>query len=183
LLVVAVLLVILSTLYWGRSSGSRQRALQAACQRNLQQLYVVMELYAAEHQGRFPSNPKARTSAEALALLVPKYTSETRTFICPGAKTPVDLPAQTFARQTISYAFYMGQWITNTSGLLLTDAQLNAEAKAAGERVFSGTGKGPGSNHHRFGGNVMYIDGRVERIPAKAPSPMPLAPGIVLLNP
>jgi type II secretory pathway pseudopilin PulG len=183
LLIVLALLIIMTVMYWGRSSGSRQRALQAACQRNLQQVYVVTELYATENRGSFPVQLTARTPAEALAVLVPKYTSETRSFICPGVKDPEDLPAKSFARQKISYAYYMGQQSTNANELLLTDAQVNSEAKAAGDLVFSATGKGPGSNHHRFGGNLVYSDGRVVRTGTNATSPMPLNRGIVLLNP
>ncbi len=183
LMVVAAILVIVSTLYWGRSSGNRQRDLQNACQRNLQQLYVALDLYAREHQGRFPANEEARTSAAALAVLVPLYTSETRAFVCPGVKDPVDLPAKSFARQKIGYAFYMGQWSTNANGLLLTDAQVDAGPKTAGQQVFSPNGNGPGNNHHRYGGNLMFSDGRVERIGPRAAAAMPIPPGVKLLNP
>src|SRR5262249_5059884 len=50
LLVVAILLV-LASLYFGPSAGSRQRALQAACQKNLQKLYIALQIYATDSGG------------------------------------------------------------------------------------------------------------------------------------
>jgi len=183
LLAVAAILMISFTLFWGRSSDSKQRDLQISCQRNLQQLFVAADLYAADHHGFFPKVSEAKISAEALALLVPRYTSETRAFVCPGVKDPVDLPAKAIARQKIGYAYYMGESITNALGILLTDAQVNSQAKTPGDQVFSKTGHGPGNNHYRSGGNLLFIDGNIERIGVRAKTAMALPAGISLLNP
>ena len=183
LICVAAILMILAALYYGRSSGDRQRELRAKCSQNLQQIYISVQLYANEEQGRTPVVLGARTSAAALALLVPRYTSATRSFICPGAKDPKDLPVENFARQTISYSYYMGQWITNANGLLLTDQQVNTQAKSSGQLVFSTDGKGRGNNHHSFGGNLLFADGRVETIGPRTPQFMPITPAVKLLNP
>lgn len=183
LLCVTAILLVMAALYFGKSSGDRQLELQAKCSQNLEKIYISLQLYANDGQGRAPLIPGAESPAEALALLVPRYTSETRSFICPGAKTPADLPVESFARQQISYAFYMGQWMTNTEGLLMTDQQVSALAKSPGQLVFSADGKGRGNNHQAHGGNLLFTDGRVERIGPRTPQSMPIRPAVKLLNP
>ena len=183
LLCVTAILLVMASLYWGKSSGDRQREVQEKCRQNLQQIYISIQLYANDEHGRAPLVLEAKTPAAALALLVPRYTSETRSFICPGAKSPADLPVGSFARQHISYAFYMGQWMTNADGLLMTDQQVNAEPKSPGQLVFSVDGKGRGNNHQAHGGNLLFADGRADRIGPRTPQSMPVRPAVKLLNP
>src|SRR5512133_2277453 len=89
LLLVVAILVVLFTLYWGPGSGSRERALFSACQGNLQKIHVALALFANDNDGRFPGGAAAKTSAEALDPLVPRYNSDTSTFICPAGKDSV----------------------------------------------------------------------------------------------
>jgi prepilin-type processing-associated H-X9-DG protein len=56
-------------------------------------------------------------------------------------------------------------------------------AKAAGQNVFSTSGKPPGNNHEKNGGNVLFCDGHVEFTPPRAAFALPLGEGVVLLNP
>ncbi len=85
LLAVAAILLLLLVLYWGPStSGNRQREAQKECQDHLQKIYIAMNIYATDHAGKFPEAAGARTSAEALDALVPRYTVDTAVFICPG---------------------------------------------------------------------------------------------------
>ncbi len=88
LLAVLAIILILTTLYWGSSSGSRQRKLQTACQANLQKIDVAMEIYANDHAAKFPEVPGARTSEEALELLVPRYTADTSVFTLSRQQGP-----------------------------------------------------------------------------------------------
>ena len=183
LLITVAIILILSTLYFGPNTAGKQQALKRACQKNLEKIYVSMELYANEHAGRFPDEPGARTSEEALSVLVPKYTSDPSPFACPGSS---DGPLQSgtgLRGQRISYAYYMGRTLTNTAQVLMSDRQVDTLGKAAGEAVFSTTGKGPGNNHRKFGGNLLFCDGHAESIPAIAPFSLPLTNGEVLLNP
>ncbi len=183
LLVTVALILILTTMYWSPNTSSRQRQLKTACQRNLQNIYIAMEIYANEHGGRFPESTNARTSGQALDLLVPRYTSDTSMFTCPGSKDSTIAPGQSLLRHKISYAYYMGRSLTNTQQVLMSDKQINTEPKAVGQAAFSTTGKPPGNNHRRFGGNFMFGDGRLEMSPAKTPFPLETGPGTVLLNP
>jgi len=182
LLTLAIVLVLMAILY-GSGSRSAQNRRKSACQKNLQTIYLALQIYAEDFQGRFPARNEAHSSEEPLSLLIPKYTSVTESFICPGSADERLPEAETFERRRISYAYYMGRAITNVAEPLVTDRQIRTEARTAGAPLFSTTGQGPGSNHHKFGGNVMFSDGRIEMVPAHAPFAMPLVAGVVLLNP
>src|SRR5258708_30642756 len=73
LLIAVVIVLILTTLYWGPNNANRQKALQSACQKNLEKIFVAMEIYANDHGGKFPETAGARTSEEPLAVLLPPY--------------------------------------------------------------------------------------------------------------
>jgi len=183
LLATVAILLILTTLYFGPNNSNRQQALKRVCQRNLEKIFVSMEIYANEHGSKFPDQPGARTSGEALDLLVPKYTSDPSALICPGSKD-AELPsAQSIRSRTISYAYYMGRFLTNTQQVLMSDRQVDTRAKVAGQAVFSINGKPPGNNHRKFGGNFLFCDGHCQMSPAAAPFALGLGAGEVLLNP
>jgi prepilin-type N-terminal cleavage/methylation domain-containing protein/prepilin-type processing-associated H-X9-DG protein len=183
LLITLALILILTTMYWGFNSRSNQRTQQKACQKNLQKIFIALEIYANDHAKKFPVVASARTSEEALDVLVPRYTADTATFICPGSKN-AELPAgESFLKRRISYAYYMGRRSADTAEALMSDKQVDTQAKTAGQQIFSTTGKPPGNNHHKFGGNFLFCDGHMELTPARAPFSLALTQGVVLLNP
>ncbi len=183
LLLVMAILIILFTIYWGPSSASRQRALQASCQKNLQKLYIALQIYANDHSGKFPAVAGARTPAEPLDLLVPRYDSDTSAFVCPGTGKSSPPAGQSIRSRKISYAYYMGRSLTNAQLPLLTDQQVDSQPKSPGQLLFSSDGKAPGNNHKKFGGNVLFGDGHADLSPAHAAFALPIRPGEVLLNP
>jgi prepilin-type N-terminal cleavage/methylation domain-containing protein len=184
LLIVAALVLVLTSLYWESSAGSRQRQLRTNCQQDLQKIYMALQIYANDSASRFPVVPGARTSEEALSVLIPRYTVDTAVFICPASKDP-PLPAgDPFAKQKISYAYYMGRRSADAQEPLLSDRQVNTDSKAAGNPVFSSTGKAPGNNHGKEGGNFLFGDGRAQWSPVNVGFPIPLTSGgVILLNP
>jgi prepilin-type N-terminal cleavage/methylation domain-containing protein/prepilin-type processing-associated H-X9-DG protein len=183
LLIVIALLLILTTMYWGSSSSSRRRQQQEACRGNLEKIYIALQIYAADHAGAFPQVAGARTSEEALSALVPRYTVDTAAFICPGGKDS-PLPAgEPFRNKRISYAYIMGHKATDTQAVLMSDRQVNARAKNPGDQVFSTTGKPPGNNHGKAGGNLLFVDGHAEATAAQLPFSLAITQGLVLLNP
>jgi len=119
-----------------------------------------------------------------LSLLVPKYTADTSLFICPGSEDGALPSGQSIAKHRISYAYYMG--LRSDSGAqwpLLSDAQINVDAKRKGDRLFSAENKRPGNNHRGFGGNVLFADGHVEDSSGEATADLPIPAGGTLLNP
>ena len=182
LLLTVVIILILTTLYWSPNRASRQRTLQSACQNNLHKLYIAMNIYATDHAGNFPVVAGARKSAQALDPLVPRYSSDTSIFICPGANESAPPGGESIRNRTISYAYYMGRASTNQD-VLITDRQVDTKPKAVGQLVFSPDGKPPANNHRQFGGNFLFCDGHIDPSSPKTGIALDLGPGEVLLNP
>jgi prepilin-type N-terminal cleavage/methylation domain-containing protein len=182
LLITMVVLIVLMSMYWGPGSKNRQREQIKRCQRNLQKIYVAMEIYAMDSGEKFPFVPGAKTSEEAMVLLVPRYTADTSIFICPGGDDS-SLSGESLVKQKISYAYYMGRRSSEKNDVLMSDRQVDTRPKSAGDPVFSSNGEAPGNNHHKYGGNFLFCDGRLESISAPAPFPLAYTPEVELLNP
>jgi prepilin-type processing-associated H-X9-DG protein len=170
-------------MYWGSNTASRQRKQQVLCQQNLQKLFVALQIYANDQAGKFPEVTNAQTSEAALDRLVPKYTVDTDSFICPGSGNSSLPSGESLLKRRISYAYYMGWRATDEQMVLLTDRQVNTSAKTNGQSLFSTTGAAPGNNHKKYGGNLLFCDGHIQLSPSAAPIGLPLPPGGVLLNP
>lgn len=183
MLITLVLLIIMVTMLYGFGSSSHQKQQKKSCQKNLQKIYVALEIFANEHDGLFPMLSGAQTAEGPLSLLVPRYTTDIGPFICPGSKDSPLPSGESFARRRISYAYLMGWRLTNAAAVVMSDRQVNTQPKIKGERIFSGTGKAPGNNHHKYGGNVLFSDGHLEMSGSLAPVPVKWPQGVVLLNP
>lgn len=183
LLITLALMIVMFVMLYGFGSGSHQQRQKKLCQNNLQKIYVAMEIFANEHDGAFPMLAGAETAEDALALLVPRYTADTGSFICPGSKDSPIPSGASFAKRKISYAYFMGLRLTNFAAVLMTDRQVNTQPKNKGETIFSAGGKSPGNNHHQYGGNYLFGDGHVEMSSSMAPFSLVWPQGVVLLNP
>jgi prepilin-type processing-associated H-X9-DG protein len=184
MLISTVIVSIAFVMAFGAGSKFGQTRRKAACAANLGQLHMALSVYAAEHNGAFPVLPGAVSSEAPLSELVPRYTTDTALFICPGSKHKMLPGAQPFADRRVSYAYYMG--LTRDAlpqAPLVSDAQVDTHTKQKGEALFSATGKAPGHNHRRYGGNVLFVDGHVETGDAVALSSLEIPRGAVLLNP
>jgi len=184
LFLVMVIIFILFTLYLSSGSKSAQEKRLAACQANLQSIYPALSTFAQDNNGGLPAVPGATNAEAPLSLLVPKYTTGTEFFICPGGEDKPLPGAQPFADKKISYAYYMGRALADGGGApLMSDAQVNTLPKTTGQLVFSLDGKKPGNNHNKFGGNILFCDGNVQYTPAVLTFALPLATNVILLNP
>jgi prepilin-type processing-associated H-X9-DG protein len=183
LLIVLALMIILTVMMWGFGSESHQHSMQRACRQNLEKIYVSLQIYANDFGGKPPENTNATRSEEPLSLLVPRYTADTSIFICPGSKDSPLPSGVSFANRKISYAYYMGQRLGDAQQPLMSDWQVNTLPKQAGDLVFSATGKPPGNNHHKYGGNFLFCDGHVELTPPPLAFSLATTQGVVLLNP
>lgn len=182
LLVVGIILIVAS-LYWRGTSRSSQSQQRKSCEKNLQKIFIALEIFATDHGGKLPEVPGARTSGEALDGLVPRYTVDTSAFICPASQAAALPAGEAIAKRKISYAYYMGRRRSDAAEVLMSDQQVDTLAKAAGQLAFSATGVAPGNNHQQAGGNFLFGDGHTEPTPARVPFSLGLPPGVVLLNP
>lgn len=183
LLVLAIILLVLfmsSDGYFKERARNRMKA----CARNLADQYVALQTYANDHNGWFPIVTNATSPSQPLAMLIPKYTTQTEFWICPGSGDSALKPAVPFTGKKISYAYFMG-WPRNApaDAVLASDAQVDSQPKVAQQLVFSPNGKGPGSNHGADGGNFLKADGSQGHSPSHASVPFPVPAGVKLLNP
>jgi type II secretory pathway pseudopilin PulG len=183
LLCTLVIIIILAIMISGRGSGSRQRRDMMNCSKNLQTVYTALTIYAADNKGAFPIVTNAISSEAPLSLLVPKCTTETSIFICPGSPDSALPQGEAFANRKISYAFYMGWPVNSTGAPLLSDRQVDTTSKKVDAPLFSADGKGAGANHHKYGGNVLFIGGEVKRSAPQAKFELSFPTNVILLNP
>jgi prepilin-type processing-associated H-X9-DG protein len=178
------IIIIMFTMYWSGGSRAYQAKQIASCALNLQNIYVAMRTFSIDNTNTLPLLPGAPTSEPVLSQLVPKYTTTTAIFICPGCNDSPLPDARPFASRRISYAYYMGRTLNDgAASALISDRQVNTESKIPGQLLFSPDGKKPGANHNKYGGNVMFCDGNVQVSPSVSAFTLTNGPGVVLLNP
>lgn len=182
LLVVAIILIL--TVITGKNLGTGGDKNLKACQANLQKIYVALSLYKNDNGGAFPAVLAANNPAAPLSLLVPKCTTTTELFICPGSSDEALPEAQPFANGKISYAYYMGR--TTNEGpdeIIVSDAQVDVAPKNKGQTIFSPDGHKPGNNHGKKGGNLLTLGGEVITSGPVAARDYRYPPQVRLLNP
>jgi len=184
LLVVMALILIMYVMLYSPSARSHQMKMKAVCARNLRNVYTALQTYDRDQSGVLPAVTNAVTSEAPLSLLIPRYTTGTEFFICPGSGDKALPDATPFADRRISYAYYMGRKLSEGAGQpLMSDRQVNTEPKSAGDVVFSPDGKKPGNNHHKYGGNFLFCDGSIQASPARAAFKLLFPTNVTLLNP
>jgi len=184
LLISTALVMIFYAVALGAGSKYGQTRRKAACAVNLAQMHLALSLFAAEHDGAFPVLAGATTSEAPLSDLVPRYTTDTSIFLCPGGRHWGLPAAQPFADRRISYSYYMGLTREASAEVpLVSDAQTDTHGKRQGDPLFSASGAAPGNNHRGFGGNVLFVDGHVETCAAVATRELAIPTGAILLNP
>lgn len=184
-MMICVLLILVLTIIIGGGFGSEARKkTNAACQANLQKIYLALSIYENDNKGSLPFFKGATSPSEPLSLLIPKSTTTTEIFICPGSKNDPLPEGERFAARKISYAFYMG-WSTNDAAgqIIASDAQVNDSPKSAGQPVFSANGHKPGNNHGKYGGNLLSGSGEVSASGPMASRDLQFPADVRLLNP
>ena len=184
LVIVLVLLIVLTVIMGGQYGPAGRKRAQAECRKNLQKIYLALSIYENDNNGTFPFVKDAMTSAEPLSLLVPKSTTVTEMFICPGSKDQPLPEAESFAQRKISYAYYIGRTTNDAPDeIIVSDAQVDTAPKKKGQQIFSADGEPPGNNHHKDGGNLLSRGGEVTGSGPKAARDFTYPPGVRLLNP
>jgi type II secretory pathway pseudopilin PulG len=183
LLVVLALILILTVLSAGRLTTSARKRELASCGNNLQKIYLALNFFRTDN-GAYPFLADAVTSAEPLSLLVPKGTTDTQIFICPGSGDKALPESEPFGKRHISYDYYMGR-ATNggPQEIVVSDWQVDTSPKVKGSLVFSVDGKKPGNNHDAVGGNLLSCGGAVVFSGPKAAQDLVFPPTVRLLGP
>lgn len=182
LLVSMLLAVTLYAVLVGPSAAQVRKKHLADCAENLRKIHFTLGIYGNDHNGAYPPAAGATNSEQALSVLVPKSTSDTRFFICPATGRDPLPQGRPFAERRISYAYAAGLSRSDAPAVpLLSDAH---KGTAPGKRrVFSTDGKGAGNNHGEHGGNVLFNDGHIEQIAAQSEIDLTLPAQAVWLNP
>lgn len=184
LVLTLAIILILVTLYWKPSGAGKQARRLAACQVNLQKLFMAMEIYAGENSGKFPNRPGSTSAEEAFQVLVPKYTSDLKFFVCPASGVAPLNPDKPIGGQRVSYSLFMGQDTRGSDIPLVSDALAVTNFPAdTNQVIFSVSGKPPGNNHAKAGGNILFTDGNVQHSSGLPASPWKAKPGVIILNP
>lgn len=168
----------------GRGMFSNHERLVMDCQKNLQKIYLAMSIYEIDHKGSYPVVMDASTSEAPLSLLVPRSTAMTEIFICPASNENKLPEGEPFAKRKISYAYYMGRSKSDgADALLLTDRQINTLPKIKRQQMFSEDGNGPGANHAKAGGNLLFCDGSFRMAKPRVAHDYLFPTNVILLNP
>jgi hypothetical protein len=178
LLISTAMIMIFYVVSFGAGSKFGQTKRKATCAVNLRQMQMSLALFANEHDGAYPVQAGATSSEGPLSELVPRYTSDTSLFICPGSKHKALPGAQPFAHRHISYAYYMGLRQDAPPGTpLISDAQVDLHAKREGDPLFSPSGSGPGTTTVATAAMFCLSTAmwRLEARPRHAISPFPPA--------
>jgi len=184
LMVLVAVILILYVMAYGPTQKAYQNRQMVLCQKNLQMIDIALKIYAADYHDSYPLVPGAATSEAPLSLLVPRFTTETSVFICPGSSNHRLPEARSFVDRKISYAYYMGRTARDgADAMLLSDEQVDTHPRRVGDPMFSVTGKPPAANHRQFGGNVLFSDGHAEQFPPVATRDFAFSNPVVLLNP
>ncbi len=183
LLVTFAIMVIVMSMLYGFGSARHQKTQKQLCADNLQKIFVATQIYANDFSGKFPFRTNALTSETALDVLVPKYSTDTSIFICPGGRDSTFTSGDSLSAHKISYAYFMGRQIDSATAFLSSDRLLDTLPKRMGDFIFSTNGKSAGNNHHKYGGNFLLTDGSVTPSEAQLELPALETNGIILLNP
>ena len=180
-------LIILAVILDNSLSVSHRRTTREQCRNNLQTISLALNIYSNDNHGTLPFLKDAALPSAPLSLLLPKSTTETAIFLCPGSKDSPLPEGESFAQRRISYAYYMGR-ATNEGAspgpqAVLSDWQLNTLPKTKGQPLFSPDGKKPANNHGKDGGNILLDTGEVVFSGTNAARDLPVPLGVTLLNP
>jgi prepilin-type processing-associated H-X9-DG protein len=78
----------------------------------------------------------------------------------------------------------MGRTKSDGAGaLLVSDRQVNTFPKISRQLIFSDTGKPPGANHSKAGGNLLFCDGEIKSSKPRASRDLLFPTNVILLNP
>ena len=176
LLVVVAIIAVLAALYLPATNRAKGKAVRIQCVGNLHQVGLAFQMFAEDHNGRYPMQVSAREggSKEFTAggnayrhfQAVSNELVLSKVLLCPADKLRKSADWQSLTNDNISY-FVGLDAVSGKPGYLLSgDRNITNQTSAGGNIMYLSTNAMAGWNSelHNFRGNVLFADGRVEQL-------------------
>ncbi len=166
LLFVISLIGILAAMLLPALAKARESARRSACASNLREMGLAIHRYTIEHKGELPWSGGG-DDARCFADLLHEYVGDPAIYMCPSdASYDPNIPLEgTGLGEWGSYRQsydYLGAWTNEPIPIDLENPILPNPNVPIVWDVFSASRDGRFASHNPAGGNVCYIDGRVE---------------------
>ena len=176
LLVVIAIIGILAALYLPATARAKIRATQVRCVGNLHQVGLAFQMFAEDHNGRYPMQVSARDggSLEFAAggnafrhfQAVSNELVLSKLLLCPADKQRRSAGWQNLTNDNLSY-FVGLDAVSGKPGYLLSgDRNITNQTATSGNILYLSTNAMAGwsGELHNFKGNALFADGRVEQL-------------------
>jgi len=166
LLVVIAVVMILAALLMPAILRAQRSALVSSCSGNLRQIVQGLMSYAHAHSMYMPCIQAKSKSHDDLSPLVPAFVGDIRVFRCPASQydfptEPAHIEKKSSAGGELSYE-YPGEYVLSLARRVNPEfAMLVYDDDGRGRNVCTDV-----DAHSPEGGNMSFVDGRVEWIPA-----------------
>jgi len=184
LLVVVAIIAILAAMLLPALARAREKARRSVCIANLKQIGLALRMYSQDYRENFPFTAAnaSQTTIGCLSLLVPRYVSTQKSFICPSdlihktanyagtGEAPAEIETRTLADLTgrvdnagCSYAYAMAcTEQTDPDTVLVCDKAGNPDTQFSKGEL--STGGQNNTNHMKAGINALYVGGQSQWI-------------------
>lgn len=194
ILVAIAVIAVLAVILLPTMQSSRERAKRALCANNLRQIYIVMNLFADDHDGQFVGDSNARwidgeeisLTHESFFQLIPRYTDDMFIFWCPSLNTSGMIGGNRMGPRAY-FANMNMRWNTNYICYKNLSPSSGSEAVLVLDdvrypNVPSLTQWNMESNHKNEGGNELFCDGHIRWVNGRKPILNPPGTGELLLG-
>ncbi len=176
LLVVIVIIGILVALYLPATGRAKSKAVQVQCVGNLRQVGLAFQMFAEDHNGKYPMQVSARDggskefasggNAFRHFQAVSNELVLSKVLLCPADKQCKSAAWHSLTNDNLSY-FVGLDAVSGKPGYLLSgDRNITNQTAVAGSILYLSTNALAGWSEelHNFKGNVLFADGRVEQL-------------------
>lgn len=175
LLVVIAIIGLLAALYLPAAARAKSKAVQIQCLSNLKQIGLSFHVFADDHEGRYPMQVSARNggSLEFVAggnafrhfQCLSNLLSDPRVVLCPADKAKLSGHWPTLSNDNVSYFVGLDASSRKPNNLLCGDRNITNQTVVTGPVMSLTTNDVAGwtANIHNKSGNLLFVDGRVER--------------------
>lgn len=160
LLVVIAIIGVLAAILLPALSVARERAGRTTCMNNLRQIAIAYEMYAADFYEKFPVDPSAvgGTGAFEDKSIYPRYINTGKVFWCPSTVNRHNPPISEITEYENSY----NNSYSYVFGLTASNRATVPIPMVSDKHFYDNSGTDYGN--HKYGVNVLFIDGSVQWI-------------------